>query len=173
MQRRQNTRRHLRKKKPKKKSALTASRANRTKYSQRNRKQHKGNAEQKSAPQKDLCLSPLHLGDHHQEEQRREAHPAEGERAALRTGPQLQGQSQEEACPEKPSEGAHPVQSTGIHPPAGQGLPTTPMTTTITTDHHRSIRHRTAPLQQEGEPTSIQPAPPAPKWSKKITAVKH
>jgi hypothetical protein len=47
------------------------------------------------------------------------------------------------------------------------------MTTTTTTDHHRNIRHRTAPLQQEGEQTSTQPAPLAARWSKGITAVKH
>jgi len=141
----------LRKRKPKKKSALTASRANRTKCSQRNHKHHKENAERKSAPRKDLCLSPPHLGDHHHEEQQREAHPAEGEQAALRTGPQIRGQSQEEACPGKPSEEAHPVQSTGIPPPAGQGLPTVQKTTTT----------------QEEELTSTQPAPLAPRWSKK------
>jgi hypothetical protein len=39
------------------------------------------------------------------------------------------------------------------------------MTTTTTTDHHRSIRHRIAPLQQEGEPISFKPAPPAPRWN--------
>ncbi len=166
MQREQNTKQPLRKRKTKKKSALTASRAIRTKYSQRNRKHHKGNAEQRLALRKDQCLYPLHQDTHHQEEQPGEALPAEGERAALRTD-QLRGQSQEEACPEKPSEEAHPVQSTGIPPPAGQGLPTAQKTTTTTTDHHRSIRHRIAHLQQEGEQTSTQPALLATKWSKK------
>jgi hypothetical protein len=59
------------------------------------------------------------------------------------------------------------VQSTEIPPPAGQGLPTAQMTTTTTTDHRRSIRHRIAHPQQEGEQTSTQLAPLAPRWSKK------
>ncbi len=80
---------------------------------------------------------------------------------------------EEEAHHEKQAGEAHHVRSTGILPPAGQGLPTVQMTTTTTTDHRRNIRHQTAHLQQEGEPTFIQPAPLAPKWSKKITAVKH
>jgi hypothetical protein len=59
------------------------------------------------------------------------------------------------------------VQSTEIPPPAGQGLPTAQMTTTTITDHRQSIRHRTAHLQQEGEQTFTQPAPPAPRRNKK------
>ncbi len=168
MQREQNTKQPLRKKKPEKKSALTASRANRIKYSQRNRKHRKESAEQKSALRKDRCLSPPHLGAHHQEEQRGEAPPAEGERAAPRTDPQSREQSQEEACHGKPVREAHLAQNTGTPLHAGIGLPTTPKTTTTTTtDHHRSIRHRIAHLQQEGEQTSTQPAPLAPRWSKK------
>ena len=157
MQRKQNTKQHLRKKKPARISALTASRASRTRYSKQNRKHRKESVEQKSAPRRDRCPSPPHLGAHHQEEQRREAHPAGEERAVLQTGPQSRGQSQIGACQEKPAEEAHLVQSTGTLPPADQGLPTGPMTTTTTTDHHRSIRHRTAPPQQEGEPTSFNP----------------
>ena len=163
----------MRKKKPERKSALTASRASRIKFSKQNRKHRKESVEQISAPRKDRCPSPLHPGAHHQEEQRREAHPAEEERAAHQTGPQSRGQSQIGACQEKPAEEAHPVQNTGTPPPAEQGLPTGPMTTTTTTDHHRNIRHRTAPLQQEGEQTSTQPAPLAASWTKGITAVKH
>ena len=157
----------MRKKKPEKKSALTASRASRTKFSKQNRKHRKESVEQKSAPRRDRCLSPPHLGAHHQEEQRREAHPAGEERAVLQTGPQSRGQSQGGACQGRPAEEAHPVQNTGTPLHADTGLPTTPMTTTITTDHHRSIRHRTAPPQQEGEPTSFKPAPPATRWNER------
>ena len=167
MQREQSTKQPLRRKKPEKKSALTASRANRIKYSQRNRRHRKENVEQKSALRKDRCLSPPHLGAHHQEEQRGEAPPAEGERAAPRTDPQSREQSQEEACHEKPVKEAHLAQNTGTLLHADIGLPTTPMTTTTTTDHPRSIRHRIAHLQQEGEQTSTQPALLATKWSKK------
>ena len=167
MQREQSTKQPLRKKKPERKTALTASRANNSKFSKQNRNQHKESVEQKSAPRRDKCPSPLHPGAHHQEEQRREAHPAEEERAAHQTGPQSRGQSQVGACQGRPAEEAHPVQNTGTPLHAETGLPTAPMTTTTTTDHHRSIRHRTAPLQQEGEPTSIQPAPLAPRWNKR------
>ncbi len=169
MQREQSTKQPLRRKKPEKKSVLTASRANRTRYSQRNRRHRKESAEQKSARRRDQCLSPPHLDAHHQEEQQREAHPAEGERAALRTGPQSREQSQEEACHGKPAEGARPAQNTETPPHADIGLLTTPRTTTTTTDHHQSIRHRTAPLQQGGEQLSTQLAPLAPRWSKKET----
>ncbi len=147
MQREQSTKQPLRKKKPEKKSALTASRANKTKYSKRNRKHRKESVEQKSAPLKDKCLSPPHLGAHRQEEQRKEAHPAGGERAVPRTGPQSREQSQEEVCQEKPVKEAHLAQNIGTPLHADIGLPTTPMTTTTTTDHHRNIRHQTAPLQ--------------------------
>ncbi len=167
MQREQNTKQPSRKKKPEKKPALTASRVNRTKYSQRNRKHRKESAEQKSAPRKDQCLSLPHLGAHHQEERQRGAHLAEGEQAALQIGPQSRERSQEEACHGKPAEGAHPAQKSETPLHADIGLPTTPMTTTTTTDHRRSIRHRIAHLQQEGEQTFTQPAHLAPKWSKK------
>ncbi len=167
MQKRQNTKQHLRKKKPERNSALTASRASKTKYSKRNRKHRKESVEQKSAPRRDKCPFPPHPGAHHQEEQRREAHPAEGEQAVPRTGPQLRGQSQEGAYQERPAEEAPPVQNTGTPRHAETGLLTAPMTTTTTTDHHRSIRHRTAPLQQEGEPTFIQPVPLVPRWNKR------
>ena len=169
MQREQSTKQHSRKKKPEKKSALTASRASRTRYSKQNRKHRKESVEQKSAPRRDRCPSPLHPGAHHQGEQRREAHLAEEERAVLQTGPQSRGQSQEGACQGRPAEEARPVQSTGTPLHAETGLPTAPMTTTTTTDHHRSIRHRTAPPQQEGEPTSFKPAPSAPRWNKRKT----
>ena len=155
----------MRKKKPKRKPALTASRGNRTKCSQRNHKHHKENTERKSAPRKDLCLSPPHLGDHHHEEQQREAHPAEGEQAALRIGPQPRNQPQEEAYRERRAEEARPARNTGTLPPAGLELLTAEKTTTTATDHPRSIRHRIAPHQQEEEPTSTHPAPPATKWS--------
>jgi hypothetical protein len=59
------------------------------------------------------------------------------------------------------------VRSTGILPPAGRGLPTAEKTTTTTTDNRRSIRPRTAPRQQEGEPTCTPPALAATRWSKK------
>ena len=118
---------------------------------------------QRLALRKDQCLSHPHRGAHHLEEQPGEAHPAGGERAALRTGPQLQGQLQEEACPEKPLEEAHPVQNTETPPPAGLGPRTVRTITTTIIDHRRNTRHRTAPRQQEEEPTSIQPAPPAPR----------
>jgi len=169
MQREQSTKQPLRRKKPEKKSALTASRANRAKYSQRNRRHRKESAEQKSARRRDQCLSPPHLGAHHQEEHQRGAHPAGGEQAGLRTGPQSREQSQEEACHGKPAEGAHPAQNTEIPLRAATEPLTTPRTTTTTTDHHRSIRHRIAHLQQEGEQTSTQPALLATKWSKKET----
>ncbi len=167
MRREQNSKQHLRKKKPERISALNASRASKTRYSKQNRKRRKESVEQKSAPRRDRCPSPPHPGAHHQGEQRREAHPTEEERAVLQTGPQLRGQSQEGAHhQEKPAEGAHPVQNTGTPLHAETGLPIARMTTTTTTDpHHRSIRHRTAPPQQEGEPTSFKPAPPAPKWN--------
>ena len=153
--------------KPERNSALTVSRASRTRHSKQNRKHHRESVERKSAPRRDKCPSPPHPGAHHQEEQRREAHPAEEERAVPQTDPQSRGQSQEGACQGKPAEEAHPVQNTGTPPPAEQGLPTGPMTTTTTTDHHRNIRHRTAPPLQEGEPTSIHPAPLAPRWNKR------
>jgi hypothetical protein len=162
----QGTGQHLKKRKERK-SALTASRTSRIKYSQRNRKHCKESVEQKSAPRRDQCPSPPHLGAHHQEEQRREAPPAEGERAVPRTGPQSQEQLQKGAYRGRQAGEAHPVQSTGIPLPAGQGRPTVQTTTTTITDHHRSIRRRTAPLRQEGEPTSTQPAPLAPRWNKK------
>ncbi len=152
---------------PEKKSALTASRVNKTRYSKRNRKHRKGSVEQKSALRKNRCLFHPHLGAHHQGEQQGEAPPAEGERAAPRTDPQSREQSQEEACHEKPAKEVHLAQNTGTHLHADIGLPTTPMTTTTTTDHHRNIRHRIAHLQQEGEQTSTRPAHLAPKWSKK------
>ena len=158
----------MRKKKPEKNSALTASRASKTRYSKQNHKHHRESVERKLAPRRDKCPSPPHLGAHHQEEQPREAHPAEEDQAVPQTGPYSRGQPQEGACQERPAEGAHPVQSTGTPLHAEIGLPTAQMTTTTTTDHHRSTRHRTAPLQQEGEPTSIQPAPPAPKSNKGI-----
>ena len=163
MRRKQNTKQHLKKKKPEKNSALTASRASETRHSKQNRKHHRESVERKLAPRRDKCPSPPHPGAHHQEEQSREAHPAEEERAVPQTGPHSRGQPQEGACQERPAEEAHPARSTGTPLPAETGLPTAPMTTTTTTDHHRSTRHRTAPPQQEGEPTSIQPAPLAPR----------
>jgi len=157
----------LRKKKPKRKSALTASRANKTKFSKQNHKYHKESVEQKLALRKDQCPSPPHQGAHHLEEQPGEAHLAGEERAAHRTDPQSREKSQIGACQGKPAGEARLVQTTGTPPPAEQGLPTGPTTTTTTTDRHQNIRHQTAHLQQEGEPTFIQPAPLAPKWSKK------
>ncbi len=128
---------------------------------------HKESAEQRLALRRDQCPSPPHQGAHLHGEHQGEAHPAGGEQAVLQTDPRSQEQSQDEAYQGKPSEEAHPVQSTEILPPAGQELPTAQMTTTMITDHRRSIRHRTAHLQQEGEQTFTQPAPPAPRWSKK------
>ncbi|MFO0004140.1 MAG: hypothetical protein ACK559_23710, partial [bacterium] len=75
-------------------------------------------------------------------------------------------QQQEEAFPGKLSEGAHPERNTETPPPAGQEPPTTQRTTTTATDHRRSIRHRIAHPHQEGERTSTQPAPTAPRWSR-------
>ena len=113
-----------------------------------------------------MSISP-YLGAHHQEEQRGEAHPVEKERVAHQTDPHSQEQSQIEACQGKQAGEARLVQTTGTPPHAEQGLPTGPTTTTTITDRHQNIRHQTAHLQQEGEPTFIQPAPLAPKWSKK------
>ncbi len=146
---------------------MTASHANRTKYSRQNNRRHRGNAEQKSTHLKGQCLSPLHPGDHHREEHQGEAHPAGGEQAALQKGLQQQEQPQEGAYHGKQAGEAHPVRNTGILPHAGQGLLTAQRTTTTTTDHPRSTKHRTAPHQLEGEPTSTQPAPPATRWSKR------
>ncbi len=157
----------MRRKKPERKSAPTASRASKTKSSRRNRRHHRGNAEQKSARRRDQCLSPHHLGAHHQEERQKGAHLTEGERAALQIGPQSRERSREEACHGKPAEGARPAQNTEIPLRAATEPPTTTRTTTTTTDHRRSIRHRIAHLQQEGEQTFTLPAPLAQKWSKK------
>ena len=167
MQREQNTRQPLRKRKPKKKSALTASRANRTKYSQRNRKHHKENAEQKSPPRRDQCLSPLHQDAHRQEGHQGEARPAGGGQAAHRRDPQPRDQPTGGASRGKLRGGAHPARNTGTLPPAGPGLQTAQKTTTIATDNPRSIRHRIAHHQQDGEPTSTHPALAATRWSKK------
>jgi len=156
----------LRRKRPKRTSALTASRASKTSYSQQNHKHHRGNAEQKLALQRDQCPSPHHQDAHHLGEQQDGAHPAGDEQAVLQIGPQPREQQQEEASPGKLSEGAHPERNTETPLPAGQEPPTTQRTTTTAIDHLRSIRHRTAPHQQEGEPTSTQPAPPATRWSR-------
>jgi hypothetical protein len=44
-------------------------------------------------------------------------------------------------------------------------------TTTTTTGNHRSIKPRTAPRQQEGEPTCTPPALAATRWSKQNIAI--
>ena len=151
-------------------NARTASRANRTGYSKQNSNHHKENAERRLTPRRDPCPSPLHQGAHHPGEQREGAHPVEGEQAVPRIE-HPQEQRQEEACPGKLSEEAHLVQTTEIPLPAGRELPTAQRTTTTTTDHRRSIIHRTAHPQKEGEQTSTQPVPPASRWNKKGTRI--
>ncbi len=165
--RKQNKRRHSKKERRRRKLALTASRDSRTRYSQQNNRHHRGSAEQKLPPRRDQCQSPPHLGDHHQEGHQGGARPTEGEQAALRIGPQPRDQPQEGAHREKQAEGAHPVRNTGTLPPAEQGLLNAQRTSTTATDNHRSIRHRTAPHQQEGEPTFTPPARTATRWSKR------
>jgi len=167
IQKKQSRGRHLRREKQKKTPALTANRANKTSSNQQNHKHRRGNAEQRSTHRRDLCLSPPHPGDHHRGEHRGGAHPAEGEQAALRIGPQPRNQPQQEAYRERRAEEARPARNTGTLPPAGLELLTAEKTTTTATDHPRSIRHRIAPHQREEEPTSTHPAPPATKWSEK------
>jgi hypothetical protein len=69
---------------------------------------------------------------------------------------------------ERRAEEAHPGWNTGTLPPAEQELPNAQRTTTTAIGNLRSIRHRTAPHQQEEGPTSTHPAPPATKWSNRI-----
>ena len=165
IQKKRSRGRHLRKKKQKKTPALTANRASKTSSNQQNHKHHKGNAERRLTLQRDQCPSPHHQNTHHLGEQQDGAHPVGGEQAALQIGPQPQEQHQREAFPEKLSEEAHPERNTETLPPAGLELLTAEKTTTTATDHPRSIRHQIAPHQQEEEPTSTHPAPPATKWS--------